>query len=123
MEEVDAADILLGYFHYNEGEAQDAHPVLVLEVYDWGIRVAYGTSQNTHTVPMAHELSLSEEEARLCGLKKATRFDLKRRDILPRDLTDKAWVCPRGRTSPKLGALSPRLYERLRRAAVAAGYV
>ena len=121
--EIEAADIMLGYFHYIAGETDKPHPVLVLEVKDWGIRVAYGTSQDTNVAPLPHELVLSEEEALLCGLKKATKFDLKYRDLLPTDLTDPAWVCPQGKSSPRLGALHPKLYQRLRRAAVAAGYV
>ncbi len=118
---IDVGDILLGLFRYDNNQQPEPHPVLVLEVLEWGVRVACGTSQQAETAPLPFELALSVEDAKHCGLHKATRFNLKKRDIMPGDLSDKAWVTCLSNGSPKIGVLSPRLYARLRRAAVEAG--
>jgi hypothetical protein len=116
-----AGDIVWGRFDYEEGSTEDLHPLLVLEVLGYGIRVAYGTSQRaTPGATLANELLLDKAEAQACGLSRATRFELHRRQLMPLDLSDPAWA-----ENPIVGNIrkagSPAMH-RLIKAAKAAGF-
>ena len=85
-------DVMFGTFDYDEDRSQKKiRPLLILEVMDWGVRVAFGSSQHTGGA-LPHEFELEADEAAHVYLKKATRFDLKRRQIMPLDVQHPAWA-------------------------------
>lgn len=118
MKEINVGDVLFGSFEFNEGKMKKIRPLLVLEVFAWGVRVAYGTSQVDRPLEKT-EVELSMEEAALVGLKKATRFNLGRRQIMPNSLDHPAWR-HYGETGNIL-VLLKEASSRMVRAAIAAG--
>lgn len=122
-------DIGWAYFSLNEDrvahESHVAHPVLVLDDMGYGCIVAYGTSKLPAN-PLPTEWVLSEEEARIVGLSKATMFAIHRREMTTRHLNDrKAWSWGGGKYPIKgnVSALPREAQRRLYRACQAAGIV
>lgn len=106
---MEVGDVFFGHFENDEGNGGKVRPLLVIEVLEWGVRVCYGTSQQTGD-PMPHELILSDEEAKRTGLKKPTRFNLKRRII-----------AQPGTATGNVVSLGDHFLRRMRTAANAAG--
>lgn len=122
-------DIGWGFFSFDEDEkahqTRTAHPVLVLEDRGYGCVVAYGTSQVSRS-PSPEEWHLSDEEARMVGLKKATVFVLTRREMTTKHLNDRvAWSWGGGSFPIKgnVSALPREAQIRLYKACKAAGLV
>lgn len=122
-------DIGWAFFTLNEDrvahESHVSHPVLVLEDLGYGCIVAYGTSQVSAN-PLATEWVLSDAEARMVGLSKATMFVLTRREMTTRHLNDrKAWAWGGGNYPIKgnVTAIPRDAQRRLYKACQAAGLV
>lgn len=127
--EAQEGDIAWGFFSFDEDrkahETRKAHPVLVLEDKSYGCIVAYGTSR-VPASPMSTEWVLSEEEARMVGLSKATVFVLDRREMTTKHLNDRnAWSWGGGKFPVKgnVSKLPREAQMRLFKACKAAGLV
>lgn len=122
-------DIGWAFFSFDEDkvahQSHQAHPVLVVEERGFGCVVAYGTSQVSRS-PLPHEWILSDEEAHMVGLTKATMFVLTRREMTTRHLNDrKAWSWGGGKFPIKgnVTALPRDAQRRLYKACQAAGLI
>ena len=89
---VDEGDILFARVKFMESEDTKIRPVFVLSVTGVRIEVACGSTQQVGA-PLPWEFEVTEELVKVARLKKATRFDLRKRQILT-PFTDDAsvWV-------------------------------
>ena len=113
-DDLNVGDVVYARFPLMEREGSLPHYCLVLEVYEtlygkW-LALVYGSSKKVSiSGHLPCELVVIEESHMLaCGLKQATRFDLRKRGRVD------------ARKVVKTGSLPTALYNELRKAAIAA---
>jgi hypothetical protein len=85
-------DIVFARIKFSESEQTKVRPVLVLDITPFGVRVAYGSSQHVGS-PLQWEFDVPSHLASAVHLPRATRFDLRCRQVLTPDLGNTAiWV-------------------------------
>lgn len=92
LTQLNEGDIVFARVLFSESEKSKVRPVLVLEVTPFGVKVACGSSQHVGS-PLNWEFDVPTSLAGAVHLPRATRFDLRKRQVLTPRLDDVSiWV-------------------------------